>query len=70
MNNVNDTLSEIKEMLARIEERQITQTDRVDELEVNVKHIEKQVNLAHGGILVLGLLGVIVAFVKSIFANH
>ena len=66
---VEDKLSDITEMLARIEERQIASSGRVDELETEMKAVQRQVNLAHGGLLVLGILGGIIAYVKSIFTN-
>lgn len=66
---VEGILSEMKEMLARIEERQIAQTGRVDQLEDDVRGLSKQVNIAHGGILVVGVLGGVVAIVKAILSS-
>lgn len=67
---VDEKLSDITEMLARIEERQIGQLDRVEKLEVDVKQVTKQVQLAHGGILVLTILGTIIAIIKSVFTGR
>ena len=66
---VEDKLTDITEMLARIEERQIASSGRVDQLETEMKGVQKQVNLAHGGLLVFGILGAIIAFVKSILSG-
>jgi hypothetical protein len=66
---VEGILSEIKEMLARVEERQIAQTGRVDQLEEDVRGLSRQVNVAHGGILVVGVLGGVVAIVKAILSS-
>lgn len=62
-------LGEMKEMLARIEERQISQGGRVDQLEEDVRGLQKQVNTAHGGILVVGLVGAVIAIVKAIISS-
>lgn len=66
---IDEKLSDITEMLARIEERQINQSGRVEQLEGEMKNITKQVNVAHGGILVLTILGTIVAVFKSLFGR-
>ena len=66
---VEDKLTGITEMLARIEERQIASSGRVDQLEVEMKGVQRQVNLAHGGLLVLGIIGSIVAYIKSVLTN-
>lgn len=61
-------LGEMKEMLARIEERQIAQSSRVEQLEDDVRGLQKQVNLAHGGVLVVGVVGGVIAIVKAIIS--
>jgi t-SNARE complex subunit (syntaxin) len=66
---IEEKLSDITEMLARIEERQIAASGRVDQLETEMRGVQKQVNLAHGGIVVFGVLGAIIAFFKSVFSN-
>jgi len=68
-NTIEDKLASITEMLARIEERQIASSGRVDQLETEMRGVQKQVNLAHGGIVVFSVIGAIVAFVKSMFGN-
>ncbi len=67
--NIEDKLASITEMLARIEERQIASSGRVDQLETEMRGVQKQVNIAHGGVLVFGVIGAIIAFVKSMFGN-
>ena len=67
--SVEDKLSDITEMLARIEERQIASSGRVDQLETEMRGVQKQVNLAHGGIIVVTILGALVAVVKAIFTR-
>jgi len=67
---IDEKLTDMTEMLARIEERLIHQLDRVEKLEDRVEVVTKQVTLAHGGILVLGVLASIFAAFKSFFSDH
>jgi hypothetical protein len=74
--NIEEALTEMREMLVRIEERQVAHGTRVEALEEgvtsvkgDVRALEKQVNVAHGGIAALGLIGAIIGLFKAFFSR-